>query len=129
MAAWSIANLRETPDAAPGFGFDQVQEAHFANKPLETERTGVAFHVIHPGRGGFAHRHEEAEEVYVVLAGSGRVKLDDEVHEITALDAVRVAPSVVRAFQAGPEGLQLLAFGPRHPGDGEILDGDPWAEG
>jgi quercetin dioxygenase-like cupin family protein len=128
MADWEIVNLRDVDDAAPGAGFDHIQEARFANGALGTESTGVAYHVLHPGRGGFAHRHDEAEEVYVVLGGSGRVKLGDEVRELAPLDAIRVAPAVARAFAAGPDGLQLLAFGPRHPGDGEILKGDPWAE-
>ena len=58
-----------------------------------------------------------------MLAGSGRVKLDDEIVEIDALDAIRVAPGVTRRFEAGPQGLELLAFGPRHEGDGEIIKG------
>jgi mannose-6-phosphate isomerase-like protein (cupin superfamily) len=83
--------------------------------------------VVKPGcRQGFAHRHEAAEEVYVVVGGSGRIKLDDEIEEIRTLDAIRVAPKVARAFEAGPEGLELLAFGPRHEGDGEILREDFW---
>jgi mannose-6-phosphate isomerase-like protein (cupin superfamily) len=71
----------------------------------------------------FGHRHDQAEEVYVVLSGSGRVKLDDDIEEIAAMDAIRVAPAVTRAFEAGPEGLQLLAFGPRRRGDGEVIQG------
>ena len=72
-------------------------------------------------RQAFAHRHENAEEIYVVLAGSGRMKLDGDIIELGALDAIRVAPRVVRAFEAGPEGMQLLAFGPRRDGDGEVI--------
>jgi len=78
-------------------------------------------------RQPFGHRHERAEEVYVVIAGSGRVKLDDEIAELRPLDAVRVAPAVTRAFEAGPDGLELLAFGPRHDGDGELFPGW-WSE-
>ena len=75
-----------------------------------------------PGkRQGFGHRHVAAEEVYVVLAGSGRVKLDDEIVAIEPLDAIRVAPGVTRAFEAGPEGIEVLALGPRHEGDGEVI--------
>ena len=62
----------------------------------------------------------------MVLSGSGQVKLDDEVRPLAAMDAVRVAPQVARAFEAGAEGLELLAFGPRHAGDGEVLDEDFW---
>ena len=55
-----------------------------------------------------------------MLAGSGRAKIDDEIHDLTALDAIRVAPESMRAFEAGPEGLEVLAFGPHHAGDGDM---------
>ena len=67
------------------------------------------------------HRHHRAEEVYVILEGSGRVRIDDDIHEIRKLDAIRMAPGQARAFEAGPEGLELLVFGPHFTGDGEIL--------
>ena len=70
---------------------------------------------------------ERTQEVYVILAGSGRVKLDEEVVELQTLDAIRVAPEVTRAFEAGPEGLDLIVFGPRCDGDGEVLMGW-WAD-
>ena len=59
----------------------------------------------------------------MVLAGSGRVKLDDEVIKVELLDAVRVAPGVTRAFEADADGIELLAFGPRRDGDGELIPG------
>lgn len=121
---FSIANLNEVEDLAPKFGNDAVGEARFANEQLGTTDTGVAFHRIKPNqRQGFGHRHEKAEEVYVVLGGSGRIALGEEVHELGPMDAIRIAPEVIRAVEAGPEGLELLAFGPRHQGDGEILPG------
>jgi quercetin dioxygenase-like cupin family protein len=83
---------------------------------------------MHPGKRGSAHRHEHAEEICVVLSGSGRVKLDDDTRDLHPLDAVRIAPQVARAFEAGPEGLELLVFGPRHGGDGEVLREDFWGE-
>jgi mannose-6-phosphate isomerase-like protein (cupin superfamily) len=77
--------------------------------------------VLKPGkRNAFGHRHEEAEEVYVVIAGSGRVRLDDEIVEVTELDAIRVAPEVTRAWEAGEEGLSVIVFGARHEADGEL---------
>ena len=77
---------------------------------------------VKPGcRQAFAHRHDEAEEIYVILSGSGRVKLDDEVVDVKPLDAIRVAPKVARQFEADGEGLELLALGPRYEGDGEII--------
>jgi mannose-6-phosphate isomerase-like protein (cupin superfamily) len=127
--SYAIKNLREVKDSAPDFGFSETQEAHFAHGELGAETTGFSFHVVKPGkRQGFAHRHENAEEVYVVVGGGGRVKLDDEVRDIARLDAIRVAPAVARAFEAGDDGLELVAFGPRHQGDGEILRDDFWGD-
>ena len=125
--AYTIKNLRETEDQAPGFGLGEIQEAHFPAKELDAEAIGVGYHVIRPGkRQGFAHRHEQAEEIYVVLAGTGKVKLDGETVDIAALDAIRVAPKVTRAFEAGPDGMEVLVFGPRHEGDGEIVREGFW---
>jgi mannose-6-phosphate isomerase-like protein (cupin superfamily) len=127
VIAYTVKNLRETRDSAPEFGLDAVGEAHFPREELGAESTGLAYHVLKPGcRQAFGHRHEQAEEVYVVLAGDGRVRLDGETVAIAPLDAIRVAPSVTRGFEAGPEGLALLAFGPRHAGDGEIIK-DFWS--
>jgi len=123
-ASYTLKNLTDVKDSAVEFGLADVQQARFAKGDLEAERTGVSHHRIIAGkRQGFGHRHENAEEVYVVLSGSGRVKLDDDILEIERLDAVRVAPQVVRAFEAGPEGLELLVFGARHDGDGEVIAG------
>lgn len=125
--SYTIKNLRTVEDMAPKFGFSEVQEARFARGDLEAETIGLAFHIVRPGkRQAFAHRHQQAEEIYVVLSGRGRIKLDDEVCAITEMDAIRVAPPVARAFEAGPEGLELLVFGPRHGGDGEVLSDDFW---
>ncbi len=116
--------LTEVEDSAPKFGFAEVQEARFANDDLEAEHTGVSHLRVKAGkRQGFAHKHENAEEVYVVLAGSGRVKLDDDIVDVEILDAIRVAPGVTRQFEAGPDGLELIAVGARHEGDGEIIPG------
>jgi mannose-6-phosphate isomerase-like protein (cupin superfamily) len=117
-------NLTEVEDSAPKFGLGENQQARFANRDLDASDTGVSLHRLGAGkRSAFGHRHENAEEVYVVLAGSGRVKLDDEIVDLEKMDAVRVAPEVIRAFEAGPEGIEVLAFGPRHDGDGEIIQG------
>ena len=88
--SYTIKNLREVEDVAPKFGFDAVQEARFCFRDLDAKDTGMAYHRVKPGQRGLAHRHDNAEEIYVVLAGSGRVKLDDEIAEIGPLDAIRV---------------------------------------
>jgi quercetin dioxygenase-like cupin family protein len=119
-------NLADVEDAAPGGGFEDRWEARVARVDLEAEQTGVTHFRLRPGkRSPFAHRHAHAEEVYVILAGTGRVKLDDEIADVRKLDAIRIAPQVVRAFEAGPDGLELLVFGPHHEGDGEQVD-DAW---
>ncbi len=121
---YTVKRLTDVADSAPRFGYGELQEARFATRDLEAEETGVAHLRVKPGkRQGFAHRHDRAEEVYVVLAGAGRAKLDDDVVELGPLDAVRVAPGVVRQFEAGPDGLELLAVGVHHEGDGELLHG------
>jgi mannose-6-phosphate isomerase-like protein (cupin superfamily) len=120
--------LTEVKDSAPEFGLGEVQEARFAKGDLDAERTGISHHRLKPNqRPPFAHRHEQAEEVYIVLSGAGRMKLDDEIIEVEALDAIRVAPRVTRSFEAGPEGIEVLAVGARHDGDGEIIQGW-WAD-
>jgi quercetin dioxygenase-like cupin family protein len=119
-------NLDDVEDAAPGNGFDDRWEARVARTALGAEQTGVTHFRLRAGkRSPFSHRHRHAEEIYVVLSGAGKVKLGDEISEVRRLDAIRVAPEVARAFEAGPDGLELLAFGPHHDGDGEPVD-DPW---
>jgi mannose-6-phosphate isomerase-like protein (cupin superfamily) len=126
--SYTIKNLREVEDVAPRFGFAEVQAARFALEDLESETVGLAFLAVHPGkRQAFAHRHERAEEIYVVISGRGRMKLDDEIVVVGPMDAIRVAPEVARAFEADQEGLELLVFGPHHAKDGEVLKGDFWA--
>lgn len=126
--AYTHKKLTEVEDSAPKFGFEEVQEARFATADLGAVETGVSHLRVKPGkRQAFAHKHDEAEEVYVVISGSGRVKLDDDILELTELDAIRVSPGVTRQFEAGPEGIELLAVGARHDKDGEIFPGW-WSE-
>jgi len=121
---FTIVNLDSVEDQAPKHGISDMGEARFARQALDARDTGVSHQRLRPGRRqGFGHRHQRAEEVYVVLSGSGRVRIDDEIREIAALDAIRVAPGSTRAFEAGPDGLEVLAVGPHLKGDGEILPG------
>jgi mannose-6-phosphate isomerase-like protein (cupin superfamily) len=125
--SYTKKNLDRVEDSAPKFGFEELQEARFAGQDLDAEATGVALMRVKPGqRQGFAHKHDEAEEVYVVISGSGRIKLDDEIVDVERLDAIRIAPGVTRALEADDEGLEYLAFGPHHKGDGELIHEGFW---
>ena len=119
---YTIRSLDAAEDLAAKYGYGETGEARFPSDDLEAEHTGVSLQSLRPGkRQQFAHRHHRAEEVYVVLSGSGRMKVGDEIVDVTARDAIRVAPDLTRAFEAGPDGIELLAFGPRWRGDAEVV--------
>jgi mannose-6-phosphate isomerase-like protein (cupin superfamily) len=128
VADFTIKNLKDVDDAAADRGSDI--EARFARQHLETQHLGVSYFRYGAGfRTSYGHRHREQEEAYVVVGGSGRMRLDDEIIELRAWDAIRVAPNVVRAFEGGPDGLQLIAIGADRPegGDGEMVH-DFWTD-
>ena len=113
MADHTVLNLKnDVEDMGERFGYAPNMEARFARRPLGLEKSGISYFKLAPGfRVPFGHRHSEQEEVYLVLSGSARVKLDDEVVELKPMDAVRIPVSTMRGFEAGPEGAELLAFG------------------
>jgi mannose-6-phosphate isomerase-like protein (cupin superfamily) len=120
--SYTKKNLREVEDSAAKHGLSDTQEARFLREDLGSEQTGANYLTVKPSRReAFAHRHNQAEEMYVVLGGSGRVKLDDDIVELAKLDAVRVGPGVTRRFEADAGGLEVLVFGARVEGDGEIV--------
>jgi len=122
--SYTIFNLREAEDVAIKHGFSDRQEARFPRSDLDAEATGVALLKVKAGqRQPFAHRHDKAEEIYVVLNGTGQIKLDDETIDLGPMDAVRIAPRVARSLQGGPNGIEVLAFGPHHERDSEMVDG------
>ncbi|HEY6760531.1 MAG TPA: cupin domain-containing protein [Baekduia sp.] len=109
---YTVSNLHDVEDAAPRFGMEATGEARFASRDLGLTESGVSLQKLAPGATQpFGHRHHRQEELYVILGGAGRVKLDDEVVDLRPWDAVRVDAEVTRAFSAGPDGLELLAFG------------------
>jgi quinol monooxygenase YgiN/mannose-6-phosphate isomerase-like protein (cupin superfamily) len=125
-SGYTHVNLEEVEDMARRFGLSEHGEARFATRPLEAARTGISHQRLRPGaRQQFGHRHQHSEEVFLVLAGSGRIKLDDEIREVRRLDAIRVAPNSTRAFEAGPEGLEFVVFGPHLRGD-TVMDPTFW---
>jgi mannose-6-phosphate isomerase-like protein (cupin superfamily) len=118
VSAFTKINLKEIEDSAGDRSPDV--ESRFGRKHLDSEHLGVSYFRYGPGfRNATAHSHREQEEAYVVVGGSGRVKLDDEILEIRQWDVVRVAPSTVRAFEAGGDGLELIAIGSDRPPDGD----------
>jgi uncharacterized cupin superfamily protein len=112
MATHTIKNLKEVEDSAPKFGMSDVLEARFAREELGLEKAGVSYQRLQPdSRLPFGHKHSEQEELYVVVGGSGRIKLDDEIVDLRQWDAVRIAPGTMRCLEAGSEGLEVVEFG------------------
>lgn len=124
MTDFAVKNLLEIDDAVDS----PEVEARFSRKFLDSAQLGISLFRYAPGfTAKDGHRHEVQEEAYVVVGGSGRIKLDDEVIELRPWDVVRVAPAVVRGFEAGPDGLEVIAIGGDKPegGDG-VLVSDRW---
>jgi quercetin dioxygenase-like cupin family protein len=126
VSAYTLVNLQDLDDVAAGRTEGQV-EARFARKHLDSAELGVSLFRYAPGyRSRMGHSHREQEEAYVVVGGSGRVKLDDAVVDLRHWDVLRVAPETVRAFEAGPDGLELVALGGTRPEDGDGVPVPDW---
>jgi quercetin dioxygenase-like cupin family protein len=128
MADYAIVNFLEVDDDTGGRL--EGLEGRFGRKYLGSRDLGVSRWTYAPNlRNPMGHSHREQEEAYVVVSGSGRIRLDDEVRDIKQWDVIRVAPGVVRGFEAGPDGLDLIAVGGPKPegGDGQLSD-SPWPE-
>jgi quercetin dioxygenase-like cupin family protein len=126
MPDFTRLNLMDVEDMAPRFGMAPQAEGRFARDALGLEQCGLTLFRFAPGfRLPFGHRHGEQEEVYVVLEGSMRIKVEDEVVELGPLDALRVPGPLARGMEAGPEGVRLLAFGAPNTEnkDAEMLPG------
>jgi mannose-6-phosphate isomerase-like protein (cupin superfamily) len=128
MPDYAIVNLLELDDTVQGRL--EGLEGRFSRKHLGSRDLGVSHWKYAPNlRNPGAHSHREQEEAYVVVNGSGRVRLDDEIRDIRQWDVVRVGPEVIRSFEAGPDGLELIAVGGPKPegGDGMMSD-SPWPD-
>jgi quercetin dioxygenase-like cupin family protein len=128
MSNFTVVNLLEVENAigerAPGI------EGRFGRKHMDSRELGVSHFRYAPSlRSPMAHSHREQEEAYVIVAGSGRALLDGEVHELRQWDLLRVAPEVVRAFEAGPDGMDIVAVGGTRPEDGDgVMGAAEWPE-
>ena len=112
MGDYTKVNLRQVENQAPKFDMPDEMQARFARRPIEGETLGVSLFTLDPNfRIPFGHKHSEQEEVYVVIRGSGRVKVDDEVVELREGDAIRFGVDTMRDMEAGPDGMEYVAFG------------------
>lgn len=131
MPDFTVKNLMNDVKNAAAERGPSGLEARFARSHIDSEHLGVSYFRYEPNfRTPFGHSHREQEEAYVIVSGSGQMKADDEVVELSTWDVIRVAPKVVRAFEAGPEGMEIIAVGNDRPegGDGEMVQ-DFWTEG
>jgi mannose-6-phosphate isomerase-like protein (cupin superfamily) len=125
MSDYTIENLKEIDNSAGDYGPDL--EARFGRRHLDSEHLGVSYFRYSPGfRAPMGHSHREQEEVYVVVSGAGRIKLNDDIVELRQWDAVRVAPETVRALEAGPDGLEFIAIGADRPEGGDGVPAKDW---
>jgi mannose-6-phosphate isomerase-like protein (cupin superfamily) len=124
MSDYTIKNLKEVDDSASD---TPEVEARFGRKHLDSQHLGVSYFRYGPGfRSRVGHSHREQEEAYVVVSGSGRIKLNDEIVELRQWDVVRIAPSTMRALEGGPDGLEIIAVGADRPEGGDGLPVQDW---
>ena len=119
MPNWTRKNFNAVRDVSPP---SVAIEWRFARAALGSPELGVSRFTYDPGtRMPWGHRHGVQEEAYVVVGGSGRAKLDDEIVELAAWDVLRVAPGVTRSFESGPDGLDVICIGGRKPKGGDTV--------
>ena len=131
---FTLANIKGDVEDI-GSRFDGAPDLEFraATKVLGLEKAALSYQRIPPGcRFPYGHTHKTQDEVYVVVRGSGRMKLDDEIVDLKEWDAVRVPPGTWRGYEAGPDGLEIIVFGAPSLGEGrrEDVEGmrDWWAD-
>jgi mannose-6-phosphate isomerase-like protein (cupin superfamily) len=129
MSGYTKANLREVENQAPNFGMPKAMEARFGRTALDGETLGLSLITLAPGfRIPFGHKHVGQEEVYVVLRGSARVKVGEDVVDVSEGDAIRFDKDSMRNVEAGPDGVEYLAFGAGDdPRDADMVP-DWWSD-
>jgi uncharacterized cupin superfamily protein len=129
MTDYTHKSLKDIDDMAPQFGLPPEMQSRFAREPMGLQRTGLTYFRLAPGfRVPFGHRHEDQEEVYVVVKGSARIKVGDDVVDLDELDAVRVAGDTLRNLEAGPDGAEVIAFGERAGQDQSEMVAGWWSD-
>jgi mannose-6-phosphate isomerase-like protein (cupin superfamily) len=131
MSDYTHLNLKDdVDDQAPNFGLSPNLEFRMARVPLDMENAGVSYLRIGPGfRMPFGHKHKQQEEVYVLVNGSAKIKIEDDVHELKQWDAVRLHKDTMRGFEGGPEGAEFIAIGAPNTGPGDAdMEQDWWSD-
>ena len=125
MAEYTHKNLKDVENQAPKFGMPAELDARFARTALDGETLGLSLMKLEPGfRIPFGHKHSAQEEVYVIVRGSARIRVEDEIVELREWDAIRFDKDTMRNVEAGPDGVEYLAFGAGDdPLDAEMVPG------
>jgi mannose-6-phosphate isomerase-like protein (cupin superfamily) len=127
MSEYTHVNLKEVEDQAPKFGLSPDLEFRMGRVPLDMENAGVSYIRMESNyRIPFGHNHKNQEETYVVVGGSGRIKLGDDIRELKQWDAVRVHKDTMRGFEADADGLVLIAIGAPNTGPGDAETEQGW---
>jgi mannose-6-phosphate isomerase-like protein (cupin superfamily) len=129
MSDYTLVNIKNVEDMAKQYGMGDGLESHFPRKTLGLEQSGMAHYRLSAGyRLPFGHVHPDNEEVYLVISGTVRIKIEDEVLELGEWDALRVPPGVMHGFEGGPDGGELLAFGPHDDAEETALEQNWWKD-
>jgi quercetin dioxygenase-like cupin family protein len=124
MSNYKKINFSDVKDLAPEFGMDEMGEARFARQALGAKNIGLTQYTMNGDkRVGFGHTHSEVEETYVVVSGEGRFKVEDDIFDVSTRDVVYVPPGAVREWEAGPDGMEIIAFGGHAENDAEMKPG------
>jgi mannose-6-phosphate isomerase-like protein (cupin superfamily) len=127
MSEYTVLKVGDVEDQGPNFGLEGKMEARFMRVDLNCEQCGVTYLRLAPGfRIPFGHKHKVQEEVYVLVSGSARIKVDDEIHELEPWSAVRMSKDVTRGLEAGPDGAELILVGAPHTGPGDAIVEQDW---
>jgi mannose-6-phosphate isomerase-like protein (cupin superfamily) len=129
MGNYTRVNLKEVEDQAPKFGMEEL-EFRTAREPLELSNSAVSYMRLNPNyRLPFGHTHNTQEELYVLVDGTARLKLGDDVIDLRPFDAVRIPKDTMRNLEGGPDGAVVILFGaPKTEAGDAQMDPDWWTD-